>query len=134
MPIQLPGTIAVGLRRAARLFADHWLPRACALCDRALAPRERGLCAPCLLELPGSFCARCPGCGLAASGGGPAIAGREQADAAGGMPDGAGHGGYAICTTRDAHAMHAMHAGQDGRRCNHASASHHHYQNKSCQR
>ena len=76
MSIRRPRTIAEGLRRAARLLADHWLPRTCALCDRALAPHEHGLCAPCLHALPGIRCARCPGCGLAECGG-------AQADPAG---------------------------------------------------
>lgn len=56
--------LVAGLRRAGRAFADHWLPRACALCDRHLGLDERGLCQRCAAELPGTSSRRCPVCAL----------------------------------------------------------------------
>lgn len=58
----------MALLRALGRLADHWLPRACALCDRTLAPLERGFCTPCAADLPGARTPRCEACGIGQDG------------------------------------------------------------------
>jgi ComF family protein len=60
------GAPAVALRALATRALDLLLPRPCAICAAALEPAERGLCAGCLLALPGLDACRCPRCGLRA--------------------------------------------------------------------
>ena len=55
---------AMMLRRISTGFADLWLPRGCALCDRRLSVVERGLCRDCEAALPGADAPRCLTCGL----------------------------------------------------------------------
>lgn len=55
---------AMTLQRLSTAFADTWLPRGCALCDRRLAVEERGLCRDCEDALPGADVPRCQTCGL----------------------------------------------------------------------
>ena len=60
----LPDSLLRRLTDVGGRLADAWLPRACAFCDRTLAPRERGACAACLRNLPGRQRRRCRVCAL----------------------------------------------------------------------
>jgi ComF family protein len=65
--MQAPAYDALRHRIGRRLdgWLDRLVPRRCALCDAALAPRAfPGVCVGCLLELPGARRGRCARCGL----------------------------------------------------------------------
>jgi len=63
-PADAPARLVRALRLAGARLADAWLPRACALCRRALALADPGLCAACRDGLPGAGRPRCPVCAL----------------------------------------------------------------------
>ncbi len=56
----------ISLRPAAagcwRMFVDGWLPRSCALCERALGGEEAACCAWCRRRIAGGDASRCPIC------------------------------------------------------------------------